>query len=49
MSKKSPKVKMVTGSVRITSIGLTKKFKTLRTIATIIAVKKESTPTPGRA
>jgi hypothetical protein len=37
-SKNKPKVTMVTGSVRITSIGFTIKFRRLRTIATIIAV-----------
>ncbi len=38
ISKKSPSVKMVTGKVKMTKIGLTIKFKRLSTMATIIAV-----------
>jgi len=38
MRRKSPKVSTVTGSVRITSIGFTKKLSKLSTIATIMAV-----------
>ena len=38
---KSPKVRMVTGSVSIESIGLTKAFRTPRTRATVIAVQKD--------
>jgi hypothetical protein len=47
MSRKSPKVRMVTGKVRMTRTGLTIKFSKLRTMATIMAVVYESTPTPG--
>jgi len=38
INKKRPKVIMVTGSVRITKMGLTKKFRRLNTRATIRAV-----------
>lgn len=37
-NKKSPKVTMVTGKVKMTKIGLTKKFNKLNTTATRIAV-----------
>jgi hypothetical protein len=37
-SKKRPSVTIVTGKVRITKIGLTIKFRRLKTMATIIAV-----------
>ena len=37
-SKKRPKVRTVTGSVRIVRIGFTIKFRRLSTMATIIAV-----------
>ena len=47
-NKKSPKVKMVIGRVRITRIGFTKKLSKLNTTATIIAVNMDETPTPGR-
>jgi hypothetical protein len=48
ISKKSPKVRMVTGRVRITRIGLTMKLSKLKTTATIIAVIYESTDTFGK-
>ena len=48
ISKKRPKVTMVTGKVKITKIGFTKKFSKLRTTATIIAVIKLSTETLGK-
>jgi len=38
ITRKRPKVIMVTGSVKITRTGFTKKFRTLSTRATIIAV-----------
>jgi hypothetical protein len=38
MRRKSPKVSTVTGRVRITSIGFTKKLRKLSTTATIMAV-----------
>lgn len=38
INKKSPKVTIVTGSVRITNTGLTKKFSKLSITATMIAV-----------
>ena len=38
---------MVTGKVRMTRIGFTIKLSKLRTMATIMAVVYESTPTPG--
>jgi len=38
ISKNSPKITMVTGRVKITSIGLTIKLSKLKTMATIIAV-----------
>jgi hypothetical protein len=47
ISKKRPKVTMVTGSVKITKIGFTKKLSKLRTTATITAVIKVSTETLG--
>ena len=37
-NRNKPNVKMVIGSVRITNIGLTNKFKIDKTTATIIAV-----------
>ncbi|KKR56434.1 MAG: hypothetical protein UU19_C0002G0007 [Candidatus Curtissbacteria bacterium GW2011_GWD1_40_8] len=40
---KSPKVRIVTGSVSIESIGLTKAFNTPTIKATTIAVQKDST------
>ena len=46
-NKKSPKVKMVMGRVRMTRIGFTKKLSKLSTTATMIAVNMEETPTPG--
>ncbi len=39
INKKSPKVSMVTGKVRIINMGLTMKFNRLKTSATMIAVK----------
>ena len=44
---KSPKVKIVTGSVRRVSIGFTNAFRTPRTIAAKSAVPKLGTLTPG--
>lgn len=38
IKRKRPKVKMVTGNVKMISIGLTIKFKRLNTMATIMAV-----------
>lgn len=38
INKKSPKVTMVMGRVKMTNSGFTKKFKTLITKATIMAV-----------
>ena len=48
ISKKRPKVTMVTGSVKITKMGFTKKLSKLRTTATITAVIKVSTETLGK-
>jgi hypothetical protein len=48
IKRKRPRVTMVIGRVRMTSMGFTKKFRTLSTMATMIAVIMESTPTPGR-
>lgn len=42
-NKNNPKVKMVTGSVKRTSIGLTNTFSSPKTMATIIEVVKFST------
>tara|TARA_R110001583_G_scaffold38171_8_gene123463 strand:+ start:16679 stop:17035 length:357 start_codon:yes stop_codon:yes gene_type:complete len=47
ISKKRPNVTIVTGSVKITNIGFTRKLSKLRTTATIIAVIKLSTETLG--
>lgn len=47
-SKKSPRVRMVIGRVKSTKIGFTIKLSKLNTMATITAVVKESTPTPGK-
>ena len=38
IKRKSPKVMMVTGNVKMTNMGLTIKFKRLNTMATIMAV-----------
>lgn len=38
MSRNSPRVRMVTGKVRMTRMGFTIKLSKLRTMATIIAV-----------
>lgn len=46
-NKKRPKVKKVTGIVRNTRIGLSSEFKIAKTKATINAVMKLSTLTPG--
>lgn len=46
-NKKSPNVTKVMGSVRITSIGLTKSLNNDNTIATQREVIKPSTETPG--
>lgn len=45
-NKNNPSVKIVTGNVKITKIGLTKKFNNPRTIATVNAVVNLSTTTP---
>lgn len=45
---KSQKVRILIGKVKIINIGLTKVFRTPRTTATIIAVTKFSTLTPGK-
>ncbi len=45
--RKSPRVNMVMGKVKMTKMGFTKKLSKLSTTATIIAVNMESTPTPG--
>ena len=47
--RKSPRVTMVMGNVRMTNMGFTKKFRRLSTMATIMAVIIESTPNPGSA
>lgn len=47
IKRNKPKVKIVTGSVSITSIGLTINLSNASIIATIIAVTKPSTATPG--
>lgn len=46
-NKKSPKVSIVMGNVRITSIGLTINLNSDNTIATQSEVTKPSTETPG--
>ena len=46
--RKSPKVKMVTGKVKMIRMGFTNKFKTISTAATTIAVKKFATLMPGK-
>ena len=46
-NKNSPKVKMVTGNVKIISTGFTKRFSSPSTMATITEVQKVSTATPG--
>ena len=45
--EKSPKVSIVIGKVRMTSIGFTKTLRTPKTIATITAVVAESKETFG--
>lgn len=47
-NKKSPKVTMVIGNVNIMKTGLTMAFKRPKTAATIIAVVKLATLTPGK-
>ncbi len=47
INRNKPKVITVTGSVNITNIGLTRRFKMLNTTATITAVIKPSTDTFG--
>jgi hypothetical protein len=47
INKKRPKLITVTGSVNITNIGLTNRFKRLNTTATMMAVIKPSTDTLG--
>lgn len=46
-NKNSPSVITVTGKVNITKIGFIKRFNNPRTTATIIAVPKLVTTTPG--
>lgn len=50
MSKNSPNVRMVIGNVKITRIGLTNRFKTDSTTATIIADTNAlpDSSTPGK-
>ena len=45
--KNNPRVRIVIGNVKITKIGLTKTFKTPKTIATNKAVIQVSIETPG--
>lgn len=45
-NKNNPNVKMVTGNVKRIKIGLTKKFKSPSTTATVKAVVNSSTKTP---
>jgi len=47
--RKRPKVRIVTGRVRITRTGFTMKLSKLRTMATIIAVIYESTYIPFKS
>lgn len=47
-SKNKPKVNRVTGRVNKIKMGLTNKFKSIRTAATTIAVTKLSTSMPGK-
>ncbi len=47
-NKNSPKVITVTGKVKITNIGFINRFSNPKTIATIIAVVKLATCTPGK-
>ena len=47
-NRKRPKVRMVTGKVKMIKMGFTNRFKTIRTAATTTAVKKLSTLMPGR-
>jgi len=47
-SRKSPKVIIVTGNVRIIRIGLTIELRRARTMATTNAVYTDETTTPGR-
>ena len=47
-SKNSPKVTMVMGKVRMIKMGFTMAFKKAKTAATIIAVVKLITSTPGK-
>ena len=47
-NKNKPKVINVTGNVRITNIGFIKRFNNPKTTATITAVPKVVTTTPGR-
>lgn len=46
--KKSPKVKMVIGNVRMVRIGFKKTFTAANTITTITALTKPDNETPGR-
>ncbi len=48
INKNSPNVTIVTGKVSITSIGLTINLSNASTTATMIAVTKPSTATPGK-
>jgi hypothetical protein len=49
MTKRNkPRVRMVTGSVRITSMGFTIRLSKLKTRATKTALPKALTSTPGR-
>lgn len=48
INKNKPKVRIVTGIVRITNIGFKKVFKSPKTTATNKAVDISATCTPGR-
>ncbi len=45
-NKNNPKVKMVTGKVKMIKIGFTKKLSNANTMATVNAVVNSSTTTP---
>ncbi len=47
-NKNNPKVKIVIGNVNKIKIGLTNRFNSPKTMATIIDVAKVSTDTPGK-
>ena len=47
-SKNKPKVTMVIGNVRMIKMGFKMAFRNAKTAATIMAVVKFATPTPGK-